>query len=262
MPDLTVPPTRIAGGRAASVLAEPRILRLTSSIVASAITGVVVGGLGGRLAMRLSAIAADASRIGMITDNGNRVGDITVQGTLALMLFVGLATGLATGLFLFALRTVLPARFLPLTVSIVLLGLGSATVIDPANPDFTILGNRALNAAMFVSLFPLFGFMAVWLAERSERWLVRPPLLRSAPLALVATALGAGLGVLGMAVLASQSGMPGSVAIVVVTLAGAGMAFTRDDARLALRGVALVVLGIATAWGLVASALDVRTILG
>ena len=49
------------------------ILRLASSIVASLITGIVVGGLGGRLVMRLSAMATDDSRIGMTTDNGNVV---------------------------------------------------------------------------------------------------------------------------------------------------------------------------------------------
>jgi hypothetical protein len=253
MTDLSVSPG-LATGRAAAMLAEPTILRLASSIVASVISGIVVGGLGGRLVMRLSAIAADDSRMGMITDNGNRIGDITGGGTLALMLFVGLAMGLATGLFLFALRTVLPARFLPLTVSIVLLGLGSATVIDPGNPDFTILGNRALNVVMFVSLFPLFGFMVVWLAERFERWLVRPPLVRLASLALVGTALGTGLGGLGIAVLASQSGLPGSIAFVVVPLLGAGVALTRGQAALALRGAALVLLVITTGWGLGGSA--------
>jgi hypothetical protein len=261
MTDLSVSPG-LATGRAAAMLAEPTILRLASSIVASVISGIVVGGLGGRLVMRLSAIAADDSRMGMITDNGNRIGDITGGGTLALMLFVGLAMGLATGLFLFALRTVLPARFLPLTVSIVLLGLGSATVIDPGNPDFTILGNRALNVVMFVSLFPLFGFMVVWLAERFERWLVRPPLVRLASLALVGTALGTGLGGLGIAVLASQSGLPGSIAFVVVPLLGAGVALTRGQAALALRGAALVLLVITTAWGLGGSAQDMRTIVG
>ena len=61
---------------------------------------------------------------------------------MGLVLFVGVAAGLTTGVFLFALRTVLPARTLPLWVSIVVLGLGSATVIDPGNPDLTILGDR------------------------------------------------------------------------------------------------------------------------
>lgn len=74
--------------------------------------------------MRLSALAADDSRIGLITDNGNVVGEITGEGTLALFVFVGLAAGLSMGLMLFVLRTVLPSRLLPLSVSVVLLASG------------------------------------------------------------------------------------------------------------------------------------------
>ncbi len=62
-------------------MGNPAILHLTSSIVAAAITGIAVGG----------------------------VGDITGPGTVGLVLFVGLAAGLTTGVLLFALRTVLPA---------------------------------------------------------------------------------------------------------------------------------------------------------
>ena len=105
--------------------------------------------------MRISAMVADDSRIGMITDNGNVVGEITGGGTVAIFVFVGLAAGLSTGLVLFVLRTVLPNRLLPLSVSVVLLAAGSPLVIDPSNPDFTILGNRGVNVAMFVALLGL-----------------------------------------------------------------------------------------------------------
>ncbi|MGZ8630177.1 MAG: hypothetical protein ACXWZF_04325 [Actinomycetota bacterium] len=93
MTDVAVSTERTPGGRAATALAEPSILRLASSIASAVITGIVVGGLGTRLVMRLSAMAADDSRIGLITENGNRVGDITGEGTIALIMFVGLATG-------------------------------------------------------------------------------------------------------------------------------------------------------------------------
>ena len=113
--------SRPVGGRASQILSRPAILRLASSCAATLIAGLVVGGLGTRLAMRISAMVADDSRIGMITDNGAVVGEITGEGTVALFLFVGLAAGLSTGLVLFVLRTVLPSRLLPLSVSIVLL---------------------------------------------------------------------------------------------------------------------------------------------
>lgn len=49
MTDVAVSRKGTMGSRAATVLAEPPILRLASSIVASVITGIVGGGLGGRL---------------------------------------------------------------------------------------------------------------------------------------------------------------------------------------------------------------------
>jgi len=245
MVDATGSSERTADSRALGVLRKPVILRLASSIVASLITGIVVCGLGGRLVMRLSAMAADDSRIGMTTDNGNVVGAITGEGTLGLVLFVGLAMGP----FLFALRAVLPGRRLPLTVSIVLLALGSAIVIDPGNPDFMIVGNRALNVAMFALLFPLFGFMSVALAEGFDRWLLQRPLVHLAPLTLIGTALGVGLGILGIAVVAAQSGPPGSLATVFVTVLGAVVTLTDGGVALGAREVALVALVIATAWG-------------
>jgi hypothetical protein len=42
---------------------------------------------------------ADA-RLGSGSDNGNRIGEITVQGTLALLVFVGIFTGISGGIIL------------------------------------------------------------------------------------------------------------------------------------------------------------------
>ena len=54
--------------------------------ISGAIVGVVVGGLGGRLMMRLAAIL-HPDAVGALTENGNRIGDITMGGTLFLVLF-------------------------------------------------------------------------------------------------------------------------------------------------------------------------------
>ena len=62
---------------------------------AGAIVGVVVAGLGGRLVMRLAAILQPGA-IGAFSENGNRIGDITLLGSLGLVL-VGLVIGLVGG---------------------------------------------------------------------------------------------------------------------------------------------------------------------
>jgi len=50
------------------------------------VAGIVVGGLGGRLVMRVAAIL-HPDAVGALTENGNRIGDITLGGTLSLVLF-------------------------------------------------------------------------------------------------------------------------------------------------------------------------------
>ena len=44
--------------------------------------GIVVGGLGGRIAMRIVALLIPDA-FGSFTENGNRIGDITLEGSLA-----------------------------------------------------------------------------------------------------------------------------------------------------------------------------------
>jgi hypothetical protein len=255
---LDVPAHRsLAQGRIVTVLRTPAVLRLASSCVGSLVAGLVVGGLGTRIVMRASAIAADDSRIGMVTENGNVVGRITGGGTLALVVFVGLAAGSSIGLLIFVLRTVAPARMRPLWVSLVLLAFGGSLAIDPGNPDFTIVGNPVLNLAMFIALFPGLAACAIWVAERFDRLLVQPPLVRLAALSLAGTALGAALGVLGVVLLASTRG-PAGLALVTVIVLGTVAAVARGGVALGARRAALALLIVGTTAGLVALAGDVR----
>ena len=61
--------------------------------VAGLVTGFVVAGAGGRLLMRVAAIAGPDRAIGRLTESGFRVGEITLGGTLELVIFVGLFAG-------------------------------------------------------------------------------------------------------------------------------------------------------------------------
>ena len=47
-------------------------------------------------------------RRGSFTENGNQVGDVTLDGTLGLVGFVGVPTGILAGLIVFAVRRWLP----------------------------------------------------------------------------------------------------------------------------------------------------------
>jgi hypothetical protein len=54
--------------------------------ISGVLAGIVVGGLGGRLVMRIAALL-HPDAVGALTENGNRIGDITLGGTLTLVRF-------------------------------------------------------------------------------------------------------------------------------------------------------------------------------
>lgn len=129
--------------------------------VGSGIAGALVGGLGSRLVMRLAALAAPEVR-GAVTENGAIVGEITLTGTFALVVFVGVAsTALGAGAFV-VVKPWLPERTLARGVVFggFLLASTGASVIDAGNADFAILGDDLLNVAIFSSLFLAFGVVA------------------------------------------------------------------------------------------------------
>jgi hypothetical protein len=149
-------PSRSFGDAMASRLRETAIV-----VVGSGIAGALVGGLGSRVVMRISALVAPEVR-GMVTENGNVVGEITLAGTIALMVFAGLSsTVFGAGAFVVA-RPWLPRGTVArgLVFGAFLLALTGAAVVDKANPDFVILGDRLLNVAMFSALFLAFGLVA------------------------------------------------------------------------------------------------------
>jgi hypothetical protein len=149
--------------------------RAVATGMAAALTGLVVGGAGGRLVMFLSRLIADDRMIGLRTENGNVIGEFTVDGTMGLVIFVGLFAGLAAAVLLVIVDPWIEWAGLLRSVvfGCILFALGSRAVIERDNQDFSILGNQAMNVAMFASLFIVFGLLVVWLRARLLRWL--PP---------------------------------------------------------------------------------------
>jgi hypothetical protein len=143
--------------------------------MAGMFTGFIVGGVGGRLVMRVSAIAAPERVTGIPTEAGNRVGDITVGGTLELVIFVGIFSGLFGALAYLATEPWLEwtGRWHVPVFAMGLLAVASPVVIDPDNLDFAILRNRELNVAMFMGLFIAFGLLIGLLRPVIEVWLSR-----------------------------------------------------------------------------------------
>ena len=103
--------------------------------------GIVVGGLGGRIAMRIVALLIPDA-FGSFTENGNRIGDITLEGSLSLIIFAGLFVGVFVGVIWVVVSPWLP-RSLGLRVLAAIplaIGLGAFGLIEGNNPDFAVLG--------------------------------------------------------------------------------------------------------------------------
>lgn len=138
--------------------------------IAGAVVGIVVGGLGGRLMMRIAAIL-HPDAVGMFTENGNRIGDITLDGTLSLIIF-GLIVGVLAGALWVIVGPWIPGRprTRVLLTAGVAIAIGTPLLIIGSNPDFVILDHDASVVALLVALVGLIGLSIAlvdgWLDRR------------------------------------------------------------------------------------------------
>ncbi len=130
--------------------------------LAALMTGVLLGGVGGRLAMRLSALIDPASR-GKMTAGGAVVGEFTLSGTLGLIVFAGLGTGVLLAFLWVIVRPWLPNRGLYryLTAGVVSVAMGAHFAIEGRNIDFLILDPKFAQVAIFMLLALLTGLAVV-----------------------------------------------------------------------------------------------------
>lgn len=190
------------------------VLRPAGAGVAAGIAAGLVAGGGGRVAMRVAALATDGCR-GLTTENGNACGVFTAGGTLGLILFVGIFTGLLGGVLYAAYAPLLRrlGRWRGLVFGVLLLGGFGFTLFQPDNPDFGRFAGPAVNIAIFGALFPVFGLVAAPLADAIERRLPHlpprwPPRVLSVPgYAVMAVpvlfAVLAGVGTIGFGLVAA-----------------------------------------------------------
>ena len=151
--------------------------------LAGVVSGFLVAGVGGRLVMRLIALVAPDDRIGLMTEGGDVVGEVTFGGTVAFLGFVGLGFGVFGATMLVAMWPWLSrwSRHLrPLGLGLFALGAGGGGVIEPDNIDFPVSGNEMFSVLLLGSLFIVWGYAAVWFrsvfekrfASDSRRWTI------------------------------------------------------------------------------------------
>ena len=138
--------------------------------LAAILVGLVGCGLGSRLVMRLAALLVPGAA-GSTTENGNRIGTITLDGSLFLVV-AGLFIGLLGGVIWVAISPWIPGTGLRRAglAAFIGIGLGAAGLVDGANSDFTLLRHDPRVVASLIGLVGLigFGFAVVdgWLERR------------------------------------------------------------------------------------------------
>jgi hypothetical protein len=150
--------------------------------------GILAAGAGGRLVMRLLAVTAGADAQGRVTEAGEVVGRISVDGTLGFVVFTGLFFGLATGTLYLLLRRWLPAgRAGGLAYGALLLVVAGTRLdpLRPGNPDFDLVGPGWVSVLAFAALAVFHGVLVAALAGRISRAL---PLPGAGPRAIAAYA--------------------------------------------------------------------------
>jgi hypothetical protein len=144
---------------------------LAVATTSGVIAGVLVPGLGGRLVMRVLGATSGDSAQGRLTEADEVVGRITTDGTIGVVMFVGVFGGVLAGL-----GYVLVRRWLPITAGpagvvagILLLGtIGVSDAMSPGNVDFEILGPTWLAVTLISALALLFGVTFTALAARLD----------------------------------------------------------------------------------------------
>jgi hypothetical protein len=153
------------------------VRRFAAAVVAGGVTGFVVGGVGGRLAMLLLRLTSGDGVHGVVSDDGFVIGRFTLAGTLSL-LALGTAIGILGAL---VHRLVVPWLIGPRWFRRVTTAAGSGVVVGAmlvhrGGIDFTRLRPAGLAIALFVLIPAAYGALIGPVQEycdRPDSWLNR-----------------------------------------------------------------------------------------
>ena len=144
---------------------QPIVRWLFLSTVPGIATGIIVGGIGSRIVMRITG-AMEGSIPHQETDFGFTVGAITGFGMVALIILMGSASGFVGGVAYMCVRPWLGtgSRWRGLYFGTVLLLAGGGLVIEGGNTDFVRFGSPSVNILMFAILLCClaFSFLCSW----------------------------------------------------------------------------------------------------
>ena len=254
---------------AAKLASDAAFGDIVRDIARGGVTGLIVGlvgiGIGGRIVMRLAALLVPGSE-GAFTENGNRIGSITLGGSLGLVI-LGLFLGAMVATIWVVISPWIPGVGIrrALLAMPIAVGLGASGLIDGRNPDFFVLDHDRGVVGLLILLVAMIGFLFVLVDEALDRRL--PPATGRALTAYSGlTLVGLPIAVLVfLQIVSSPRTMPMGVALFAVglaTLRAWSLRVDRRDRPPWLVGVARIALVAAVAAGFAGALPEITRALG
>lgn len=147
---------------------------LLPALIAAAIAGCLIAGVGGRLAMFVLRVTSGDHVVGLESDDGFIIGRVSVA-TLALVVGLTVVSAALVGPLFALVRGWLPARWRSPLLALYLGLVGGALLVHREGVDFVVLSPRALAVALFVAIPAAFGAALEPLRGLGERWTAKVP---------------------------------------------------------------------------------------
>jgi hypothetical protein len=129
------------------------------TVAAGGVSGLVAGGILGRMGMRLLAVTSPAIAQGRLTDDAARVGQFTLGGSVGLALALAVVGAVLSPTYLLVRRVLPSRRGLRIGGSALITGAvgGALLVHDHPSFDYTILQPTWLAVSLFVAVPATYG---------------------------------------------------------------------------------------------------------
>ena len=146
---------------------DPPGATLASGVTSGFVCGLLIGGVGGRLAMFVLRLTSDPALRGLKTDDGFTIGVFSTETLFLLGVTAGL--GILGGLLYLIVRGWIPKRWRVVVMTVYFGLVGGGGLLRPDGIDFTLLSPLPLAVAMFIAIPVAYGAAMPWLTE----WLSR-----------------------------------------------------------------------------------------
>jgi hypothetical protein len=169
------PQPDVTRGRSVDVYSTMDVIRRTRSLVFAGVgLGVLVGGVGGRLAMLILRLTSPDSVTGVISDDGFEIGQVTLLGTLGLLVFAAVFGLIGAAAYALVRPWLIgPPWFRNLTCALGAGAVVGSALIHADGVDFTLLKPTWLAIALFVAIPASFGALIgpvlAW-CDRPSSW--------------------------------------------------------------------------------------------